>query len=326
MNRRMVLSLMVLALSCWAAGEGPTAHPVVRTQMVKSTQLAPDPRNGGQVGTFAGPGWMAFDKHGYLSEIGSAVDGVPANVEHRKLDARGRAIESTNDGGPASRVEYKDGPFGALEEYQYSGDRLARKTVNQYDARGRCLSTETSDGDGNRLSSVQYQYDAQGHNTQIITQSWAAGEAAAQRYYRQDDTYAADGSLRERVEFDRNGEALRSITFNSDFQDVSWWQKPGVVFPQPLYAGKFDPQTSVNTNYELTPDGRLFKTLETHDKSADVDAVERYDDSGNLVEKVTFRYERDRAGNWTKRTVSAWDPKTGGMVDIQEDTRTLTYY
>jgi hypothetical protein len=54
--------------------------------------------------------------------------------------------------------------------------------------------------------------------------------------------------------------------------------------------------------------------------------VERYNEAGDLLEKLTFQYDRDLYGNWTRRDVSLWDSRTNSMIPIQEDTRTITYY
>jgi hypothetical protein len=47
---------------------------------------------------------------------------------------------------------------------------------------------------------------------------------------------------------------------------------------------------------------------------------------GKMLEKVAYRYVRDKLGNWTERTASVFDPATGQMVDVRLDKRDLTYY
>ena len=329
MRHRINTALFVLAFSVPAlARDGrPASRPVVRSQMVQSTQLAPDPRAGRTITISPGPGWMAFNQKGYLSEIGAAVNGAPAAVEHRTLDGRGRPLQITRDGASTPiRTEYKDGPFGAKEEDQFRGDQLVRKTLNKFDDRGRCISSEAFDADGNPQSAVKYKYDTQGRTTEIVTESWRPGEQEPSSYFRQDDTYDDQGNLLQHMEYGPDGEALRSLTFTPSFTISSWWQKPGTTFSQPLSVGHFDPNTQTNTNYELMPDGNLFKVIESRDTSTNTDTIQRFDGNGNLVEKVEVSYQFDQAGNWTERTVSAWDPSSNSMVAIRKDSRTLSYY
>ena len=81
--------------------------------------------------------------------------------------------------------------------------------------------------------------------------------------------------------------------------------------------------------YEFQPDGSLLTTIQHHKGlygNIDNDDVELLNQDGKMLEKVAYRYVRDKLGNWTERTASVFDPATGQMVDVRLDKRDLTYY
>jgi hypothetical protein len=58
----------------------------------------------------------------------------------------------------------------------------------------------------------------------------------------------------------------------------------------------------------------------------DSDEVRQYDAAGTLTEKVTFDYDWDSFGNWTRRTAYVWDLTTGTRTAVQRVTRVISYY
>jgi hypothetical protein len=141
--------------------------------------------------------------------------------------------------------------------------------------------------------------------------------------YIQTTTYTANGD-RSASESRRNGELLMRVTFD-DEQVTSWFMKKdanlGIGF-----GTKSEPGFTVNFSSE--PQG-LVRTEYVHPGrkgNIDSDEVRRYDASGTLTEKVTFDYDWDSFGNWTRRTVYVWDLTAGTRTAVQRVTRVISYY
>src|SRR5262249_15577339 len=142
------------------------------------------------------------------------------------------------------------------------------------------------------------------------------------------DTYDAAGDVAERVWYGADGQPIRRMTFREG-ELLDWWQDPAAPSPNTSDTGFHNPDTGVTRSYHLEPDGTVRTTVEHSPSSPgniENDDIERYDGEGNLLEKLTFQYQRDSYGNWVMRLISAWDPKTDALVPIEEDSRTITYY
>src|SRR5262249_8283294 len=94
-------------------------------------------------------------------------------------------------------------------------------------------------------------------------------------------------------------------------------------------------QESKRYEFSLYPNGssgELFTDIFTYSEYSNMqryvepEIVERLDASGNLIDKLSYQYERDAHGNWTSRVVSVLVPATKDLVEIEHDTRTITYY
>ena len=93
--------------------------------------------------------------------------------------------------------------------------------------------------------------------------------------------------------------------------------------------GWTDPEKGITEDYRFGDDGGLLKTVQSHvgrPRNTDPDTAELYDAGGKLLEKIAYQYDRDGNGNWTRRTISAWDATANTMVPIAVDQRQITYY
>jgi hypothetical protein len=137
------------------------------------------------------------------------------------------------------------------------------------------------------------------------------------------DRYDQDGDLVGRTYFDGNGKTVTTFSLTGG-RLTSYWQADDCKCSNSVGISLDD----VSYDYQTEPDGSLETTVQNHPQTQsnmELTDTERFSSDNTLLEKVAFSYERDGWGNWTKRVVSAWDPKDNTMIPIKEDLRTLTY-
>ena len=273
------------------------------------------------------PAWLVFDKNGYVVEQANqfAADGTPNNVTHNERDAGERLIQSFGESAnakAASRTAYYYGPHGVTLVENYQGGKLQMRTVNDYDERGNLVRSWTYGGSGALLSRTESVFD--GDNRPVEWTLFGPDGAVVARSKEQFDK---SGNLVERDELDGENRIVRSMVFQNDAL-FTWTQDPAFHGSEGLAV--VDSEKVVPYSYEFREDGTLLTFV--HHNSMGIggawndDAAEALDARGNRIEKVSYQYERDSRGNWTRRTASAWDSSTGDMVPIQEDIREITYY
>jgi hypothetical protein len=286
-------------------------------------ELAPGPRNRQLISLWTACGNCSFDRRGYSISRAQISNGVveKAHLE-TDVDAQGWPTEDRtygDDGKLLTRNTYHNGPYGPLAGESWSGDH--------------------------EISRFQYIYDEHGHT--IVSRTWVEGELSSELFTRrgehgeeeqifrfpqsneediQTTTYTDNGD-RSAMERRRNGELVMRATFDGE-QLTSWFMSKDANFS--IGFGTNSPEAGFTANFSSDPEtGRLVREEYVHPGrkgNIDSDEVRRYDTAGTLIEKVTFDYNRDSFGNWTRRTAYVWDLTTGTRTALQRITRVISYY
>ena len=92
----------------------------------------------------------------------------------------------------------------------------------------------------------------------------------------------------------------------------------GICRPRLCVSYKFDEQGS----------GKMDKLVQhtSGEGNLEPDSQEYYNFDGILEEKAEIKYSRDSHGNWTSRSVFAWNSTSNQMIEIERDSRTIEYY
>lgn len=293
----------------------------VHSSLTTREHLTDDPRTPGErhlapVYTFD---WIVFDRSGRMIESGEVQNGKPFNVSRYQLDAQGGDISDGPGGHFENKYEVLSNGTSTFETY--SNGQLQGRTV------------WSSESDGRRV--IGRGYDASGHLTDVNTKEFdAAGRIVRINIFGREheflldsrNTYDSDGNLVSRSQYDEHGHLLINVTVDKNAQVTSFWSAPD--FKDPGFFVGFPVPFKKNVNYSVR-NGSLEIIVQNHegrDSNLENDDEERTDSGGNLLEKIVMTYDRDSTGNWTSRTTSVWDPKTGATIAIERDTRTLTYY
>src|SRR5262245_51026094 len=140
---------------------------------------------------------------------------------------------------------------------------------------------------------------------------------------------SADRQSNEHSEFDEKGNLLCILRVSGTSLVYS------IILPEakfPCHIAADANQESKRYMFSLYPNGgagQLFTRISTYadmKRFFEPDTVERLDASGSVIDKIAFRYEHDAHGNWTTRVISVLDPVTNDLIEIECDTRTITYY
>jgi len=322
----LTLTASADALRKWTDTANMGLRGRVHTQRFTSKKLREDPRSHPKLHIWSPIAWMVFDSKGHFIEQANMLDedGKPQAVSRMKRDAEGRIVESSseaNDRAPTWHNEFHYGPHGVIENRTYRGQEVQVRQTTDYDARGNAIEIRTYDAAGDIFSRACYRYD---DHDRVI--EWRVFGIHNEFHTDMVDRYDQAGDIAERMELNGDGRPIRILVLNKN-KLVWWWQDPNCNCSGGI--GWNDPEKGVTTSYEIQADGTLETTVENHPGrygNVEVDDMQRFASDGGLLEKLTFRYERDPQGNWVARTISAWDPKTNTLIPIQEDHRTMTYY
>ena len=316
----------------------------VHTVMTKIEQLRPDPRKTRPTsdaphrflpvqGVIFSPTWISFDENGLLVEQGKvSPDGKFASLTHNDgntntstttVQLPGRAPEitehrTTRSAGNSITETYRDGQLIQKSQSTSSGGRHHFEHQT-YDTQGRLISEGSSD--------TESQNNDRGFTTTF--HEVGPGQKGAIQDTRTVDHISADQKSVEHSQYDANGNLLCTLRLSGASVVYSY------ILPEaktPCYANFNSRQESKSYLFYLYPNGGAgelitdVRTYADRQRSFEPDTFERLDSGGNLVDKLSFRYERDAQGNWTTRVVSVLDPATKDLVEIERDTRTITYY
>ena len=318
------LSLLLLAPASaqpptpWTAAQSMGLYGAVHTQRVTSKKLNPEPRPEAKLFINHPSAWVVFDPSGRITEQASAsdADGHIVSLTRVAYDAQNK-IESSSDGHNQWRTETDPTHPGQVKSFR-NGVLFSVQTQT-FDARGNLAETSTVDANGELMSRATYAFDEQGRNN-----DWQVWGPHNQFILHMADRFNDEGELLQRSYLDESGKPISTFSLQGD-QLTNYWQAAQCNCSHNVGLSR----GGVTTTYETEADGSLQVTVQNHPNSPgnlELDDTERFSADHTLLEKLTYTYERDAQGNWTKRIISALDPSTGAMVPIQEDDRVLTYY
>ena len=184
----------------------------------------------------------------------TAQGGVPgAPLPGKGPGSEGWTLSISREGDRETRNLYEDGVL-------HSVTVLIR-------SEGRLVSREESDAEGNRLSRVEYAWDAEGNPRAVYI--------------------AADGTGIDRVESEArvsaDGTAWRHASSSGEDWTVTDMDEAGRPVESLTLAG---PEVVAKTSWKRADDGALTERIETR---GDEIRRSRFDDSGRLVEESTER-------------------------------------
>lgn len=267
-------------------------------------------------------GWVEFDPNGEVIERAHVdASGNLMTTVREKHDSQGRITESVTldkDKTIRSHNEFNRRPDGETETTAFLDDKIFFRHLNKSDAQTGMSESTVFDKDGVVTSySITHRSPLR-----VETQVWGKdGKFQLHTLRRYDD----DHNLIESVRYDSQGKVVSDMSFKDEVLS-SWWQAANCDCTNGVGFNRGNGST---VSYETTRDGKLLKNVQHHKgrrTNHEIDDEELYDENDHLLEKITYSYERDQHGNWTKRVASFLDVKTGDLVPVQEDTRTLTYY
>jgi hypothetical protein len=260
-----------------------------------------------------------------------------AQTDWQKMGLKGKVqiIEEEN-----SATLFDENGFITLTEI---GGRYAlASTVNYiYDSEFRLLSREQTDDSATVLNADYYTYDESG----LLTKH---KEYSLSNTYVHDFTYTADKHISTKKTYDYYGKLTQAIEF--------YYDETGAVAEEHYYnsnmefthykAFSYDEQYNLEECLTADPKQNQIRKFEykynsryqpieeiiTQEKQITYKINTRYDEHGNIVEKISYQpdsnrttkqtheYEYDEQGNWTNHKL---------FLDSalqSEEYRTLTYY
>lgn len=229
-------------------------------------------------------------------------DTIP--VMEKTFGTDGFVTEETNHTfSPAriNRYSYKDARIRGLLERQetYSGDKLTRTYVLQYDSHGEISSGEARDEDGNLIFSEKYEIRYDRDSVFMTGTHMSARTGAIELYdvcYRLKPTRSM---ARMKLSNDRRTQSFR---FDKSELPVEIFFDGGrtkeyVILPADM--------TQEVIHYNFTPEGQRYVAQRTTRDSEGNDVKRTlYTPSGEEKETVTISYEYDTHGNWVRKEVS----------------------
>lgn len=324
---RVSAPLLVFSfLLCFAWGQNPAPYPIttvypdarggIHTQEVHTRLLQPDPRVHPRLGVVYPQAWLVFDRFGELTEQGIRnQDGTIKVILKRSVSQNGEEIR-TMEMPNGIHDETREGGDGG-HEFKWLRDGVqVQRIESQADQNG--TTTRIYDQKDHLTSQHEVQYS--GHTYTTVTRD-AQGKVTHTAVRRTGD----DHQTVEASQYDGSGRLISTMLFSKG-QLTSFWQDPAC---QCINFASFKFPEGATVIYRTEPAGHLFKDVKHHPGRRtpnELDDEELYDDTGRLLERINYAYERDTRGNWTKRTVSIFDSATNTMVPVQEDVRELTYY
>jgi hypothetical protein len=289
----------------------------VHSSLIVTAQVNPDPRdtNDRHAYYFNGTPWLVFDENGWTIESASqVVDGKPQFATKQKRDKDGGFPESGSRTETQANCEKK-------ETKRYRNGKLESHEVETYYELGWSLHSESFYEDGRLSSETDYTF----------LDPLAFYES---KTYAQDGTVALHWSSRsddpiDRLDFwqyDPSGRIVLTLTAINQ-EVISKWRDPQWNQSSPvLLLTRFSHFT---TTLVFSERGEVSRTVQHHEgrkRPTEPDDALAFNGNGTLLDKIEYKYTRDGHANWTSRSVLVWDKQTNSMVEVQRDTRTLTYY
>jgi hypothetical protein len=297
-------------------------HGPVHTQLLVRNEIDPDPRDRQHrtLDYYAGTPWLVFDRTGWITESGDVINGRPDHVANQLRDIDGNRLGNSSDPEHSERTETKRSG-NSSEQLIFNGPDLLASTIGHYDDQHRLILSKSYDASGLIRSEQSVQYEGS-----VGISDYKVYEPSGEIEIHWIDRLDQEEQSFERSEYDPSGHMVSMITqvkgeLTAHWRDPSW-HKPSTDMGLCEHFKK-------TVSYRFGADGELEKQVQHHDGrygNVEPDDAEQLDYTGNLLEKIEFKYERDARGNWTSRSVVIWDKQSIRLVEVERDTRTLTYY
>jgi hypothetical protein len=323
----LTLAMISLVLGSSASAKEPVKwtqamnlgfHGPVHSERTISRKLNPDPRTDPRLFIFPSAPWEVFDPAGRPIEesISQEEDGRLSQLARTSYEPE--AWVKSYDNSDSFRIETKKNPAGTVETKTFRNDQLVTRHIRRFNDQGDMLESLSYNSTGELVNRATYAYE-----NGRLTEHQVRGRKG-EFYVHMADRYNQDGDLILRIYYDKEGNPVTMFSLDG-LKLTSYWQDPNCECSNEVGLGT----DGVSYSYRTERDGGLETIVENHsgvEGNLEPTDSERFSGNHVLVEKLTFTYERDAHGNWTKRVVSAWDPNSGIMIPIQEDLRTVTYY
>jgi hypothetical protein len=304
----------------WTQASNTGLNGPVHTVKLQIQKLNEDPRSQPKLWSSVHGPWLVFDRQGRIIDNSNApspdgeVSGY-ARTEYRDDGSVIGHLSSEPGHEVLSRSETTTHPDGSTETSTFFDEKLVSRTLVRRNPERNEEEDFNYSASGELVSSSSSRSDNDGRNVDVIVTS-------PNSFWHMCDLYWENGI--QRTELNEQGKVLWSISMQ-DGKLLSAWHDPDCHCAGSL---GWDKHYEGGTSYGFQEDGALEEIISKHPGrygNIENDEEERYRD-GILMEKLTFEYQRDSYGNWTERTVSAWDPETNSVVPIEADTRVITYY
>jgi hypothetical protein len=297
-------------------------HGNVHTQLLVRRKIDPDLRDKQHRTLYhvAGTPWLVFDPTGWITESGDVIDGRPNHVANRQRDIDGNDLGNSSDPEHGGHTETRYSG-NSREQLIFNGPDLAASSIEHYDDQHRLILSQNYDARGLIQSEETVQYEGSTSISDYKNYE-SSGEVRSHWIDRVDQ----EEERFERSEYDPAGHMVSTITqVKGELADH--WRDPN--WHKPSTSAGLCEHFKKTVSFRFAADGALEKQVQHHDGrygNVEPDDTEQFDSSGNLLEKIEFKYERDGHGNWTTRSVLIWDRKSNRLIEVERDIRTLTYY
>jgi hypothetical protein len=298
----------------------------VRSALTTVARPNPDPRPNTTRRLFVegAPDWAVFDTQGRRVEFASASspDGIEV-ICKCAYEADGTKVCKDSTGQrQESREQQTILPDGSREVTHFQGSKVAYREVTQLDEKGASIAFKVYHSDG-ELSSETLILPNGDEEWKIYDDN---GHVISDMQTRE----SQDKTRFDRWSYDQEGRLVWHLALNGDGELLSYWydigSKPNQSASDSL--GVCRPRLCVSYKFDDEGSGHMDKIVQRTpgEGNLEPDSEEHYNFDGVLDERVEIRYVRDDQGNWTARSVLAWDATSDQMIEIERDTRTIEYY
>jgi YD repeat-containing protein len=212
------------------------------------------------------------------------------------------------------------GPFGAVEDIQYSDGQQELRRTFRYDDKGNVIEIVNLDPTGAENNHSTMTYDEAGH----VVEEWDRGRNDSFEFHFV-HTYDSKTHFETWTTFNENGSAELSWVLQ-DTKMLSYWQSGDGPVLGSAFLMDSGPRMQEARNYYSDGSFDRVESEFLDEQKRNVKRVERHSPTDELVNVADYEYEFDLLGNWTKRSVWVWTPGLGQRTLYETDYRTIEYW
>lgn len=258
-------------------------------------------------------------------------------------------------GAQVKSAREQDDLFGPVNTVRTETQRDGVTTIDEvtYNRKGNKTREKSSKADGSLISTSEFEYDDDGH-LKSVTSFDSKGTKYQRTTYRlisvsptrvvEETILGRDESVTARVLhlYDAAGRGIETKDMSSDGKqrvrilasydshgkpaEVSFFSEANSLSQRTVFVNdsKGNPMEMDFYGEDGSLTGKMVYSGDI-EKGSDVTLTE-YDGNGNLTGKTHGANEFDSAGNWTKRTLSKWNPESSAWAVTEVTRRTIAYY